>query len=111
MNKMFPDILGLMKFPISKYQISGNSMYPALKNGDLALVNRYSYLFTSPRIGDVVAVKDPRDGKILIKRVAKIENEKYFVTGDNKAESTDSRKFGMLDKRSIIGRVVFPKIQ
>lgn len=51
--------------------------------------------------------RDPRDGKTIIKRIIKIENNRYFVEGDNKAASTDSRDFGMIDKDNIIGKVVF----
>lgn len=82
-------------------------MLPTLKPGDHVLVNRMSYIFKLPRKDDIVAVKDPRDGKILIKRITKIKGSKYFVTGDNKEESTDSRKFGMLDMSDIIGKVIY----
>ncbi len=85
-------------------------MSPTLKYGDTVLVNKLSFLLKPPKKGGIVAVRDPRDGKILIKRISKIENGEYFVLGDNKKESTDSRKFGMLDRQSIIGKVIYPKI-
>lgn len=81
-------------------------MSPVLHNGDTVLVNRLSYLFKKPHIDDIIAVFDPRDHKILIKRITKIEHNRYFVEGDNKKASTDSRKFGMLEKKDIIGKVV-----
>lgn len=95
--------------PIYSYQISGQSMCPTFKPGDTVLVNRLSYLTKLPIIGDIVAIKDPRDDKTLIKRIAKIENDKFFVAGDNKNESTDSRNFGLISKRNIIGKVVYTK--
>lgn len=92
--------------PIYKYKISGNSMAPTLSSGEIILVNRLAYLFTNPKSSDVVAVRDPRDNKILIKRITKKERTKYFVQGDNKLASTDSRVFGWIEKRDIIGQVI-----
>lgn len=92
--------------PIYKYKISGNSMTPTLAPNDIVLVNRMSYWFASPKINDIIAVRDPRDGKILIKRIKKIENKQCFVQGDNKNSSTDSRVFGMIRKQDIIGKVI-----
>jgi|SRR5579885_1532557 len=93
--------------PLYTYKISGNSMRPTLQTGDVILVNRLTYVFRKPKTGDIVALKDPRDGKILIKRIAKIETNHYFVLGDNPDYSTDSREFGMIGGREIIGRVIF----
>ena len=81
-------------------------MLPTLIPGDVVLVNRVLYLFISPKKGDIVAVKDPRDNKILIKRIMNIENNRYFVQGDNKIHSTDSSVFGMIGKNDILGKVV-----
>jgi len=80
-------------------------MFPALKAGSNVLVCKY--FFSKPKIGDIVAARDPRDGKIIIKRVIKIENTKYHVEGDNRTASTDSRDFGLIDKNNIIGKVIF----
>ena len=82
-------------------------MSPTLKPGKSVLVNRISYLFKSPRKDEIIALKDPRDGKTLIKRISKIENGKYFVLGDNKKESTDSRAFGWVGKKDIIGKMIY----
>jgi nickel-type superoxide dismutase maturation protease len=88
-----------------KYKISGNSMSPTFSDGEEILVNRLSYILKKPKVRDIVAVKDPRDKKILIKRISRIEHGKYFVVGDNKEHSTDSRKFGMIEKTDIVGKV------
>src|SRR6266700_6075926 len=59
----------LMFSPFYKFKISGDSMLPTFKSGDTVVVNRLAYLFSNPKIGDIVACKDPRDGKTLIKRI------------------------------------------
>ena len=81
-------------------------MEPTFCSGDIVLVNRLAYVFRSPTVGEIVAVKDPRDKKVLIKRIAKVTQGKYFVVGDNKEHSTDSREFGMIERSDIIGKVV-----
>ena len=92
--------------PILKYQIFGESMRPTLKAGDTVLVNKTAYWLSLPKRNDIIAFRDPRDGKILIKRIINIEEKGYFVQGDNKNSSTDSRVFGMIRRSEIIGKVI-----
>jgi nickel-type superoxide dismutase maturation protease len=92
---------------LSRFIISGHSMEPTLKTNDTVLVSFLPFLFSSPKVRDVVALKDPKDGKVLIKRITKIENKKYFIEGDNKQHSKDSREFGMIGKALIIGKVIY----
>lgn len=79
-------------------------MYPTFKSGDFVLVNRLAYFFNKPKIRDIIVLKRQR---YIIKRIAKIKDNKFFVVGDNKKQSTDSREFGWIDKESIAGRVMF----
>lgn len=81
-------------------------MSPTLYEDQIILINRLSYLFKDPQPGEIIALKDPRDTKVLIKRIAEITDGKYFVQGDNKKHSTDSRIFGMIKRRDIIGKVI-----
>jgi nickel-type superoxide dismutase maturation protease len=98
----------LLLAPFYKYRISGISMSPTLLPGQIILINRLSYLFAKPQKGDVIAVTDPRDKKVLIKRITQIISNQYFVEGDNKKHSTDSRVFGMIRKQDIVGKVIYP---
>lgn len=81
-------------------------MEPQIKNGETVLVSKFPYWFKSPRINDIVAFKDSV-GKILVKRIIKIQNGKYSVLGDNKKDSLDSRQFGDITKDKIIGEIIF----
>jgi nickel-type superoxide dismutase maturation protease len=81
-------------------------MSPTLRPGSVVLVLRY-FSFFKPHIGDIIACKSPRNKKIIIKRITKIKNNQYFVQGDNKAASTDSRDFGMLIITKIVGKVIY----
>ena len=80
-------------------------MFPTLKPGQDVLVFNWSYLFSKPRIGDIVVIR--KNGKDIIKRIQKILDREYFVEGDNKKQSTDSRNFGPIDKSQLIGKVIW----
>lgn len=96
-----------MIFPILKFQVQENSMEPFISSGDIILVNRLSYLFKNPKIGDVVVIKKNNKKKYLIKRIQKVRKKTYFVVGDNKNQSIDSRNFGWITKEDIIGKMIF----
>lgn len=82
-------------------------MEPAYKSGDILFVNKFFYFFRNPQVSDIVVLKDPRDAKLILKRIAKIRDNTYFVLGDNEAESTDSRHFGFINKKQIMGKVIY----
>lgn len=94
-----------MKFPISKFTVSGKSMFPTLLEGQDILSFNWAYLGKKPKIGDVVVIK--YQGKEMVKRVKGLEGEQVLVEGDNAEESTDSRHFGPVDQDQIIGKVIF----
>lgn len=77
-------------------------MLPDLKTGQEVLVWCWFY---KPKVGDIVVIN--KNSKDMIKRIHKVSGRKYFVQGDNKRESTDSRSFGSIDKSEIVGKVVF----
>lgn len=83
-------------------RVVGDSMAPTLMPGQLVLGLR----FKRPRLGDIVIIQ--RDGRELIKRIAQVGPEGYFVLGDNGALSTDSRVFGWV-KSAMIKAVIIRK--
>lgn len=137
----------IILFTCQRTNISGNSMQPALCNGDTVMINRFSYAYTSPKRYDVIAFKTSKTGfnKIYIKRVIGVPGDKvsitegkvyindtqlsddvftdniltaglaansitlgkdeYFVLGDNRNNSEDSRfaNIGLVKKENIIG--------
>jgi len=81
-------------------------MQPTLKNGDLVFASSLPYLFKNPKTNDIVTFKE-KTGKVLIKRITKIENGRYYVVGDNKYDSLDSRVLGNIKKSEILGKVIY----
>lgn len=56
---------------------------------------------------DIIVCHDPVTKRLLVKRVKDIKNNTYFVVGDNKTESTDSRDFGWIKKKDVLGKVIY----
>lgn len=84
-------------------------MVPTLLPGDRLLVWRgIGPMRPAIRVGDLVAVADPRDpGRVMVKRVADVVGTAVSVLGDNEAASTDSRHFGPASAATIHGRVIY----
>jgi len=82
--------------------VEGDSMRPTLEPGDRLLL----VPCRRPSVGDLVAVPDPRSGRLLVKRVRAVDGLSVEVVGDNPAASTDSRAFGPVPRRVLRGRVV-----
>ncbi len=82
-------------------------MFPLLKAGDEVLVDARAYRKKRPDAGDLVLVLHPqRPGFPMIKRItAVLDDDRYFLRGDNVDESTDSRDFGAVAGKQIIGNV------
>lgn len=91
-----------------RFIVKGSSMEPTFKEGQVLLVSSIPYLFAKPKFGDVVVIKDPRNGRLLLKRIKKKVGDKYFVAGDNPTASTDSRTFGQIGKSLILGTAILP---
>jgi nickel-type superoxide dismutase maturation protease len=86
------------------FLVEGDSMLPGLKDGDVVLVDPYAAL----EIGDVVLARHPFKKSVqIIKRIKEISPEnRYFLVGDNLEESTDSRSFGAIPAKDILGKAV-----
>ncbi len=93
---------------LSRFIIQGHSMEPNILQGQTILVSSIPYLFFKPKIGDIVVIKN---NKYLVKRIARIDpsadGERYFVSGDNKKDSMDSRKLGWISREDIVGKVIY----
>lgn len=114
-------------FVLDAARISGRSMLPALEPEQLVLVFKAAYglhapwrgasggasggyilRWASPRAGDIVAATSPVTGLPVVKRVGpgQLSGNRVFLSGDNPAESTDSRSYGPVPVESVIGRVI-----
>ena len=89
--------------PLRLVVVAGDSMRPALEDGDRLLVVRLPI-----RVGDVVALRHPTTTDlVVVKRVVAIEGDTVTVLGDNAEHSSDSRSFGPVPRRAVLGRAVY----
>ncbi len=89
-------------FPFSVHVVKGHSMQPSIKDGSRLFAFKWAYLFSMPRIGDIIVFR--LDGKDYVKRVSSVENGKVSVKGDN---ASDSLQIGNIKPSSITGKVLF----
>jgi signal peptidase I len=61
--------------------ISGKSMLPTCRSGQIAGINKLAYLFISPRRGDIVAIWT--GSELLLKRVVGLPGEEISARGGN----------------------------
>jgi len=94
-------------FPLRRFRVEDDSMRPALEPGDYVLVNRWAYKFRAPVKGDVVVVQDPEaPQRFLVKRISEVPDAgRIRVVGDNADRSRDSRVFGPIALREVVGKV------
>jgi len=84
--------------------VEGRSMLPAYGPGDWLIATPFRRI--AP--GDVVVIeRRSRPGMLLIKRVVRLEGDKWWVEGDNAEESDDSRTWGAVDRSEIVARIRF----
>lgn len=106
------------------WTVRGDSMEPALRDGDRVLVELWSLRRREPRAGDVVLLRGP-EGRNLVKRVTSDRvgspvpyppgvlsqlsplEPRFAVLGDNPDRSGDSREFGLVPRHRIRGRVAW----
>lgn len=142
----FASYLFFSRMVVTAVEVKGASMAPTLTSGDRFLLNRFAYLHREPQRGELVVLKDPETGDLIVKRIVGLPCETvimrsdstfvnghrlfepyaatsfrpdhsplgkatviprnhYFVLGDNRARSTDSRAFGPVSRDSILGLI------
>jgi len=77
-------------------------MAPTLEDGDYVLTKK-------PRryqAGLLYVINHIDLGRI-IKRLERVENERYFFSGDNSKASTPTNLIGGVEKKRIVGQVVW----
>jgi len=79
-------------------------MAPTLHAGQLVIGRQTRDL----KPGDVVIAS--HNGLEKIKRIEKQQGDLIYLLGDNAEASTDSRTFGWVQAKTIIAKVVWPKL-
>ncbi len=88
-------------------KVTGVSLSPFFLEGDFVVVSKIPFVLRKIKTGDIVVFRHPVYGT-MIKKVERIspDGEEVFVVGTH-PESTDSRQFGPLQRRQLIGKVIW----
>ena len=90
-----------------RLRVTGDSMLPTLRAGDLVLVDERAYAAALPALGEIVVARHPYQRDLtIIKRMAGLTPEQAcMLLSDNPRAGSDSRTFGAIPHTRIIGRV------
>ena len=96
--------------------VVGQSMEETLSSGDEILVNRFLYKVTDPKPNDLVVFLFQEEAEVasieeagLAAEEITLGDDEYFVLGDNRNNSEDSRyaNIGNVKKEYMIGKAWF----
>jgi signal peptidase I len=97
---------------IHVYFVPSASMEPTLKPGQFILLDTWAYHDNVPSLNDVVVFEHGIKKQHLVKRISLWPSAKltknsllWYVTGDNRSSSQDSRYFGGVTAEQLIGEV------
>ena len=103
-------------FAVDFVVVQGTSMEPTLREGQILVLQKSAYWIDDPQNGDIVVVQHGTEK--YIKRIVACPGEvppgedeilqegRYYIMGDNRAVSVDSRSFGAISKDLILGRII-----
>lgn len=116
---MFASLVGLAAGFVFKqhwlgihvYFVPSMSMHPTLKPGQFILLDTWAYRNKAPLLNDVIVFEHGIKQQHLVKRIntwpnGKLTKDKsWYVMGDNRRASQDSRYFGGIKTEQLIGEV------
>ena len=66
-------------FVFQSVQVDGQSMLPTLKNSGSYWLNRIAYVKGEPQRCDIVALKDPQDDTLVVKRIIALPGQSVYL--------------------------------
>jgi signal peptidase I len=66
-------------FVFQSVQVDGQSMSPTLQNSGSYWLNRLAYVGSGPHRSDIVALKDPEDDVLVVKRIIALPGQSVYL--------------------------------
>ncbi len=64
----------------AKFKVTGSSMLPTIRNNDVVSISPYKE--NNPKVGEVVALLDRANSRIIIHRIIKKKEKMFLLKGD-----------------------------
>src|SRR3954447_14504960 len=68
---------------VTAMEVRGSSMSPTLVSGDMVILNRFANMTRVPQRGELVVLKDPETGELVVKRVVGMPEETVAMAIDH----------------------------
>ncbi len=82
------------------HQVNGLSMHPTFDNGDYLFTEKIDEPYISPDNQTLPGAFTSRGAIVL-------GSDEYFISGDNRLHSSDSRSWGPITPKEIVGKAFF----
>jgi signal peptidase I len=99
-------LLALRTFVVEPVTVRSDSMAPGIRDGDVLVVDKLTYRFRNPHVGEIVVTIDPRSAEMIVKRVVAVGGDSVGldagrlirndqIVGDDRVEGNlDGTYFG-----------------
>ncbi len=80
-------------------------MEPKINDGEHVIATNIPFILKKLKTNDIIVFK--KYGQYFVKKIFRITKGEYFVIGENKNDSLDSRRFGAISFKDICGKVIY----
>lgn len=98
------------KLVLLPIRITGHSMFPTYRDGQINYANRMSYLWSRPQRGDIVVIKTTGEKVTVLKRLLglpgeriRMRNGKVFINGELQEEAYIRQEGGWRSREILLG--------
>ena len=98
------------KLVLLPIRVTGYSMFPTYRDGQINYANRLSYVWSTPKRGDVVVIKTTVEKVTVLKRIlglpgeqVRMRNGKIYINGKLQEETYIQQEGGWRSREMVLG--------